>query len=244
MTIFAISDVHSFFTPMKKALDEAGFEPWNLEHLLVVCGDIMDRGDESQKMLDYLMLVPNKVLIKGNHESLLQDMCSRKYPYTYDFSNGTHKTVCDLAPNAKEFVTACSVTIEKMSPLLNQMVDYFETKHYIFCHGYLPTHKNPKKGFYELDPDWRYAHASDWEDARWLNGMKMAMDGCDPGKCVVVGHFHTSWGHAIQDRTFDEWGEEADFSPFYYENKLIAIDACTAHTGKVNILKIENEELL
>lgn len=40
-----------------------------------------------------------------------------------------------------------------------------------------------------------------------------------------------------------EWGEGADFSPFYYEDKLIRIDACTAYTGKVNVLVLEDDEI-
>lgn len=41
MKIFCISDVHSFFNEMIKALDEAGFDKNNSNHLLVVCGDLL-----------------------------------------------------------------------------------------------------------------------------------------------------------------------------------------------------------
>lgn len=77
MKLYVTSDIHSAYTPMKKALDEAGFKPGNKEHLLVVCGDLFDRMDESQQVLDYMMSVPNKVLIFGNHEDLMTSMCRR-----------------------------------------------------------------------------------------------------------------------------------------------------------------------
>ena len=32
---FVTSDIHSFYTPLKKALDEAGFDPNNKEHLTI-----------------------------------------------------------------------------------------------------------------------------------------------------------------------------------------------------------------
>jgi hypothetical protein len=40
-----------------------------------------------------------------------------------------------------------------------------------------------------------------------------------------------------------EFGEGADFSPYYYDDKLIAIDACTAYSGKVNVLVLEDDFL-
>lgn len=86
MKIFAVSDIHSFYTPMKEALDKAGFESGNEKQLLVICGDCFDRGDESQQVLDYLMNVPNKVLVKGNHESLFEEFCQRRYPMSHDWS--------------------------------------------------------------------------------------------------------------------------------------------------------------
>lgn len=98
MTIFTVSDIHSFYTPMKKALDEAGFEPGDPNSLLVVCGDLFDRGNESQRVLDYMLSVPNKVLVKGNHSTLFQDFIERGYPLSYDWHNGTADTILSLAP--------------------------------------------------------------------------------------------------------------------------------------------------
>ena len=85
MILYAISDIHSAYTPMKKALDEVGFEPGNKNHLLVVCGDLFDRMDESQQVLDYMMSVPNKVLIKGNHEDLMREKSQYYQLYTGAF---------------------------------------------------------------------------------------------------------------------------------------------------------------
>jgi predicted phosphodiesterase len=53
MKIFACSDLHSYWTPFKKALAEKGFEPDNPNHLLICCGDIFDRGAESNEILDF-----------------------------------------------------------------------------------------------------------------------------------------------------------------------------------------------
>jgi hypothetical protein len=57
----------------------------------------------------------------------------------------------------------------------------------------------------------------------------------EPNKTIVVGHYHTSFGHYYFEGKGSEWGKNADFSPFRAEG-LLAIDACTAHTGKVNCI--------
>jgi len=39
MKIFVASDIHSYFSIFKKALDDAGYDYENKDHLLVICGD-------------------------------------------------------------------------------------------------------------------------------------------------------------------------------------------------------------
>ena len=246
MKIFAVSDIHSFYTPMKEALDKAGFESGNEQQLLVACGDCFDRGNESQQVLDYLMNVPNKVLVKGNHESLFEEFCQRRYPMSHDLSNGTAKTIMDLAPEAKNWDVACMVAIEKMKPLLDQMVDYYETENYIFVHSFVALKCNDNYPVYytrnrkfEYDPDWRTAHASAWETARWGNPFKLADDGLNKtGKTIVHGHFHNSYGWAAKG-IGSEFGEDACFDICKHDG-CIGLDSCCAYTHKVNILVIED----
>lgn len=238
---YIFSDCHGFYKELREALNEAGFDENDENSWLIGAGDFTDRGPDPEKMINYLMGLQRFIGIKGNHESLTKELIQRKYAMSYDWHNCTVQSVLDLAPNAKTIDEACKTAWKKLKPFYDTLVDYVELEHRIICHGYLPCYKNPKKGYYELDPNWRSAKKADWEDARWINGMQAAMDKCDAGKCVICGHYHTSWGHAIQDKTFNEFGEGADFSPFYYEDKLIAIDGCCAFTGKINILKIEDE---
>ena len=246
MKIFAVSDIHSFYTPMKEALDKAGFESGNEQQLLVVCGDFFDRGNESQQVLDYLMNVPNKVLVKGNHESLFEEFCQRRDPMSHDWSNGTAKTIMDLAPEAKNWDVACMAAIEKMKPLLDQMVDYYETENYIFVHSFValkcndnyPVYQTRNRKF-EYNPDWRTAHASAWETARWGNPFKLADDGLNKtGKTIVHGHFHNSYGWAAKG-IGSEFGEDACFDICKHDG-CIGLDSCCAYTHKVNILVIED----
>lgn len=243
MKIFAVSDLHSFFNETQEALNEAGFNPEDENHLLVVCGDAFDRGPDSAKMLEWLLGLERMVYVKGNHDTLIQDMLKRGCALWHDRHNGTETTFYQLANEYANEIYAHADPYTKvkevLQPLYDKMVNYFETKHYVFCHGFLPTVK--KVDGVKINHHWRRAIQRNWDLAMWPNGMEMVDRGLYlKNKTIVVGHWHASWGHARFEGK-PEWGEGADFSPFYYEDKLIAIDACTAHTGKVNVLVLEDE---
>jgi hypothetical protein len=254
--LFVVSDVHGFYDEMKIALGDAGFDPNNEEHWLISCGDNFDRGPDPVGVMTYLQKLPRKILVKGNHESLFRDLCDRGYPGSHDYSNGTFDTVCDLgnAGLGNSFDECCLVAYNRTKNFIDSMVNYFETKNYIFVHGWVPVickdglpmyHRRNR--MFEFNPEWRTAHYSEWEQARWLNGMDMARNGfIEPGKTVVCGHWHCSYGHMINSLKTDNWisefDEDAIWDP-YYGDGIIAIDRCTAHTGEVNVLVLEDEFL-
>ena len=45
-TYFVCSDIHGFYKEWMKSLKEAGFNKNNPEHILIVLGDVFDRGNE------------------------------------------------------------------------------------------------------------------------------------------------------------------------------------------------------
>ena len=242
--LFVVSDIHSAYTPWMRALSEARFDENNPDHKIVVCGDLFDRMDESLQVYNFVkdMLERDKLIyILGNHESLMVDCIKRGYPSRHDWSNGTAKSIIDLAPNAENFYDACAVVYEKMKPLLNMAVNYLETKNYIFVHSFIPLKCNDdlpvyytKNRQFEFNPDWRHAHYSEWEQARWGNPFELAEQGFLPEKTLVFGHWHT-----YGQRPADYEGEDL-FDPIYGDG-YIGIDATTALSGKVNVLVIEDE---
>lgn len=250
MKLFCVSDIHGFCDEFVKALDEAGFDENNEEHWLVTLGDHFDRGSKPLEVMNYLMSLPRKILIRGNHESLFEECVERGYPYDHDYSNGTFETICILG-EANHGVTLAQGMMkaqEKAKPFFKQMVNYFETKNYIFVHSWIPVNNEDGLPYYytrnrkfSFNPDWRYAHASDWEAARWGNPFDMAARGLLPDKTVVFGHWHTSWPRYKYNNE-PEFGKNADFSP-YFGDGYIGIDACCAHSGKINVLVIEDEFL-
>lgn len=248
--LFVFSDCHGFFDELKAALDEAGFDPNNEEHFVVSCGDNFDRGDQPVEVMHYLRSLPRKILVKGNHEDLLVECCERGYALGHDFSNGTAETIWTIGEigTGYSFEECCNKTLAKTYLFIDSMVDYFETKNYIFVHAWIPViNKDGLPAYYtrnrsfEFNPDWRNASKKDWEDARWGNPFDMARRGLKPDKTVVFGHWHCSTGWA-QSEGRGEFGEDAKFDIFHGDG-FISIDACTAHSGKVNVLVIEDDFL-
>ena len=254
MQFFVVSDIHSFYKPLVDALDTAGFDANNPDHWLVVCGDCFDRGPDSGLVLQFLMTLERKILIKGNHDMLLDDCCMREFPYSYDTSNGTVKTINDIggAEEGYPFDICCQRTWDKLAAYRSLLVNYFETKNYIFVHSFiahrckdaLPAHyiKNRQ---YEFDPNWRNASKNDWEHAMWVNPFELVEQGINQtGKTIVFGHWHCSVGWSM-DENISEFGEDAKWD-IYYNTKqnVIAIDRCTAYTGKVNVLVIDDNFLV
>ena len=79
---FLISDIHSFYGPMMKALENAGFNPTNKSHILCVLGDVFDRGPETLKVYNFLKQLSSDqlILIRGNHEDLYEELLEKRFP--------------------------------------------------------------------------------------------------------------------------------------------------------------------
>ena len=247
---FVISDVHGFYDEMKKALDEAGFDENDPNHWLIGCGDYFDRGPNPIGVMKYLHNLPRKILARGNHEKLLVDCCHRGEAWTHDVSNGTARTIWDIASgHITDFPEMCDYTLKRTKPFRDSMVNYFETKNYIFVHSWIPAiNKDGKPAHYtrgrsfDFNPDWRNTGQKEWDDATWGNPFDMAARGLNQtGKTIVFGHWHASAGWAEAEGR-SEFSSDAKFDP-YYGDGFIAIDACTAHTHKVNVLVLEDEFL-
>jgi serine/threonine protein phosphatase 1 len=236
---------------LKKALDEKGFDPNNENHWLIVCGDAFDRGAESEEVLHFLMSLERKILVKGNHDILLDALCDRQYPLSYDKSNGTVRTVQDLGGSQlpRDFADCCQKTLNKLARYRELLVNYFETKNYIFVHSWIPTsvhlEDNGRPWYQEIKiwmEDWRNANEVEWEEAMWVNPFKFAdLNFNQTGKTIVFGHWHCSAGHKVLGNCTSEF-ENAVWEPCYYNN-TIGIDRCTAHTGEVNVLVLEDDFL-
>lgn len=128
-----------------------------------MCGDIFDRGPDAVKVYKYIRSIPKKrrILIRGNHEYLLIDLCNKSFPDSYDFSNGTVSTLLQFI-NARYDNCLLDASIEgiyshfdfitnlfKKENIVEwieskEWVNYFELNKYIFVHSFIPL-ANPSK---------------------------------------------------------------------------------------------------
>lgn len=257
MCYYVVADPHGFFTELKTALEEKGFFADTGPHKLIICGDLFDRGPEAWQLQRFVLDLMEKdqiILIRGNHEDLTLKLLNEwhlgSYLHSHHQSNGTVDTVLQLTNSEPADLLRNTENIGRrflntpyIQKIIPTMVDYFETEHYIFVHGWIPCFRyqlSPHKAEYNPVPDWRNADKKAWGQAHWTNGMEAAHSGViEPGKTIVCGHWHCSFGHANYEGTCAEFDWDADFSP-YYADGIIALDTCTALTHKVNCIIIED----
>ena len=240
MKYFVSADIHGFFDEWQKALKEKGFDLNNPNHKIIICGDLFDRGRQPKEIIDYILAHEDKIiLVRGNHEDLLEDMIRENYASCVDEKNGTKQTIDDLRRilNLNDKYSMLEVSQKaNLQYVVDKCVNYYETEHYIFVHAFIPLSDD-----WEYDKYWRYASANRWKEARWINPVVLYKKNVyDPEKTIVCGHWHCSalW-HEVDSNKYDEFGPKANFEPFISEH-MIAIDACTSYSKKVNVVIIED----
>jgi len=240
MKYFVSADIHGFFDEWMAELKIKGFDINKPNHKIIICGDAFDRGNQPKQIIDFILAHKDKIiLIRGNHEDLMQEMIERNKNNFADLSNGTAQTIVDLYPEwmVSEFDLSKIAKNTGLQEVLDLCVDYYETKHYIFVHGWIPIIEN----CYLYDSEWRSARKERWIKARWSNPVEMyRYEIYEPNKTIVCGHWHCSalW-QELNPKKYSEFGENANFEPFITKN-MIALDSCTYHTKKVNVVVIED----
>ena len=98
------------------------------------------------------------------------EMIDRGAPGYHDWQNGTLNTLAaiqdiELDPKAilDDFTYFALNYDKRWKELVDNMLDYYETPHHVFVHGWFP---------YWIH-DWRKnANKKDWYKSRWENGME------------------------------------------------------------------------
>ena len=248
MKYYVLSDVHGFYTLLHRTLQKSGYFDDREEKKLLLLGDLFDRGEEALAMQEYLLELMERgeaILVRGNHEDLFQDLVTvdRGRPLRHHVQNGTYDTLEQLTGlsgygwNANRQLAAAGRETPLFTRIIPSMLDYYETRSYIFTHGWIPCQNY--YGGLAYDPDWRAASASAWREARWTNPMEAVRTARPEGKTVVCGHFHCSYGHAKFENKGTEFGPDADFSP-YIAPGIIAVDACTAYSKRMNCIVLRD----
>ena len=260
--LFVFSDAHGDYKALVEGLEEAGFDKENPNHLLISLGDNFDRGYFSLAIYEFLKNLQNKdkaIIIRGNHLTFLENYLdgTSLSPFNYIY-NGTDETLADFLGRSKpfeswcmldknienptngdfaDFITEAKKEINKyypeLLPWIKSLPYYYETKNYIFTHGAIDTEAK----------DWHKPHCcrgnlTDWEALAFDDGTFFGKYITNTDKTVVIGHFGTE--HLRRLYNIDDGKDKNDIL-VREDGKVIALDATTCISHKVNILVVEDE---
>jgi len=135
----------------------------------------------------------------------------------------------------------------------NEWKNYFELDNFIIVHSFIPLkfkHTDKIDLLYGADPDilepvtnWREEATQEmWDAATWGCPWKFYKAGLfdeeiKNGKTLICGHWHTSDFYKNLDNKIDYDIEEK--CPIYNRDNIIALDACTVLSNRVNVLVID-----
>lgn len=257
--IYVVSDIHGHYTELVRDLKEKGYDENNESHLLIVCGDIFDRGNENLEVYKYLKALSDNekaIVIAGNHNKFLVEYLDGTCvsPFNY-MKNGTNETLADFLHETSPFETWClfnektptfgtfatwleiarkeiNEEYPELLSWLKKLPRYYETEKYIFAHASLDLKSE----------NWRKPHCFKWDLTGWdaldFDDGNFILKNNNTGKNIVVGHFDT--GHL---REIHKLGDYNDHSILKTNDNKIFIDGCVALTKKFNVYVIENEKI-
>ena len=131
MRLVVVADIHGNIDKFRKALKEVSLKKTDI---LVLLGDVIDRGNNSKDVLDTILLLKengfdNIIIIRGNHEQMLLDAFENENEeYTW-IKNGGDKTLLSFRVNF------CNQIPLKYIKLIKSSKFYYENGDYIFVHA-------------------------------------------------------------------------------------------------------------
>lgn len=243
--IYTCGDIHGNYKGLIQAIERSPFNP--SEDTLISLGDLVDGGYDSALVIDYLAKLPNKILIKGNHDvSFTEWMNYGVHPYSWiqggkQTAESYIKWVKDetgenrvLLPDGKGAYMCNLVYIdipEDHRSFLNSAVNYYidENTKNCFVHGGFNRHLHID----EQDFDDIYY----WDRDLWLQALSYGAitDPLAPLKFKMKDNFNKIFiGHT----STLNWGKT---EPMFAAN-IVNVDTGAGHSGKVTIIDTESLE--
>lgn len=133
--IFIIADVAGDNSKLKTIIKNL---PLTKSSVIVFVGDLVNKGEDSLGVLETIRDIKNKVfIVEGNHDRFFLDFLNgEEYESGLDFLDSFHKKGLNDYKDIKKYLIK-----EKIFPLLDNMLPYFETKDLIVTHS--PINKGP-----------------------------------------------------------------------------------------------------
>ncbi|WP_332650033.1 metallophosphoesterase family protein [Lysinibacillus sp. 54212] len=220
MNLLIVSDIHGMYKQFEEILRH-----WDQESILVILGDMIDRGEYSYEVVQRIMSLqaefPDKVVVlKGNHEDMLMYYIDGKMEDPTPFLvNGGIEMLRSFIKDIDE--EAVEQNAEILKTQFAAEIDFLRgARHYFQYGNLLITHA----GFDSALHDWQQTASHDflWIREHYRNENKT-------GLLNIFGHTPTRNMH----ETDDIW-----ISPC---QTYIGIDGACAYGGQLNALLISEE---
>jgi len=170
--IFAIGDIHGSIDRLQDLMQKIPIDFAN--DTLLFIGDYIDRGPGSVEVVEYLMdlkkRVPEIILLKGNHEDMLEKYLDGTDRFTYLLNGGQNTLDSYLSKTHRS--DSFPIPAEHID-FFKSLRLYYETEAYIFVHAGL----RPKIPL----------ASQKTEDLLWIRD-KFIYSKYNFGKPVVFGH--------------------------------------------------------
>jgi serine/threonine protein phosphatase 1 len=166
MSTYLISDIHGNNLLFRKALKSVNLRK---NDVLIILGDLIDRGPDSKKVLDTIFLLLehdfNITCIKGNHEKMFLDSFKDVNSKINWIRNGGNETLSSFLTSEIEKIP------KKYIELIESFKTYIEIDEYILVHAGLNMKiDDPFEDQYSL------MWLRDWEgfiNKEWLGNRKI-----------------------------------------------------------------------
>jgi serine/threonine protein phosphatase 1 len=214
--IYIMSDIHGMYDKYIQMLKQIDLKD---EDILIIIGDVIDRGEKSIPILQDIMSKHNVVMLIGNHENMMlgyygYDNC----PYNW-FYNGGQKTYNELN-NLPEYEQI------KILEYLNKLPFYYIHGKYIISHSgfFSKGTDNIKKEFIHKFMNSQYKYSLLWERKEFY--LNSALDGW----ISIFGHTPTIY---MTGNKFKIWHDSI------YNDK-IGIDCGAVYGGYLACLRLDD----
>lgn len=258
---FVCSDTHGFHFEFLKYLYASGFDENNECHILVICGDISDKGcffKEHLLFLYNLYLRGKLVLLRGNHDYALIGFLTHHNVFKRFYKSGLVDTVNSLLDNHFSFEdfkksfsdkddsdvftswqSIASSMIRKKYPFIldffNSFLDYYETDNYIFTHGSIDY-----KCADWHNPMYKGKYCEGWTALHFISPLYYKHFVNNTGKTLIVGHLNADLMRFTLENI--QPNPVYQMNSIYYNEQLNVyfLDALTSHSRRINFLVLED----
>lgn len=173
---YVISDIHGEYELFMRLLDKVNYSD---SDELIVCGDIIDKGDQPIKLAKTIFAMPNAYCIMGNHEHMFFKFYrSRMHSAIMDYDT----ILCLLQEYFKE--TDGKLLDWDTVDRLTDLPYYIEREKFVCVHAGIPT-----------DGDGRLVDLCDADPDELVNDRLFKSERFlpDTEKCVFFGHTPTQY---------------------------------------------------